>query len=665
MIEFILKIASIFVKEIKIKIVLKTPSKIILYSSLLFIGHFGWSQQTTIDSLKRVYKVIKTDTAKVGILNKLASEFKESNPDSTVFYANKALKVSAQLNYPFGQANGEFNLGNASIILGDYTLAKSHFKKAKSIFESLVKKDDENKTFLYGLARCYSSLGVIFSQEGNYYESLDNYENGLKLYKKINQKSSISKSYNNIGILYKSRGNKAKALEYFKNALKIQEEIGEQTMPVTLTNIGVIYFEDNKLPQAYSYYTKAEKLFKTIENTRGFALLQNYWGDYYTKIKAIDRAEAYYKKSLEMYESMQNKFGASLSLYNLGTLYFEQTKYNEAMPLATKSLDYAKEIGILDQIYHSEKLVSDIYNVQNQPTLSLEHYKNYIIARDSLNTMESTKKFDRAEMDFKYQKKEALFQEKNKREHLLLLFSIIGTLLVIGLIILLINRYQVKKRLTLQKEVAEYEQKALHLQMNPHFVFNCLGSISSFIVQNGTDSALKYLSKFSKLMRLTLEYSKDALIPIDKEIESLQNYLELEQLRFHDKFDFKIESSESIEFNMGLPPLLIQPFVENAILHGVVPKEGAGMIIVNFNVENGQLICTISDNGIGITKSTAIRENSMKAHKSMALEITKKRLEIMEATISKSAQIEIKELEENNAVVGTKVTLRLPIQYIQ
>jgi tetratricopeptide (TPR) repeat protein len=629
------------------------------------MGQNCWSQQPAIDSLKRVYKAAKIDTAKVGILNRLSSEFKEINPDSTSFYANRALKLAIKLNYSFGQANGEFNLGNASIILGNYPQAKKHFEKAKTIFESLLKKEEDNKTFIYGLARCYSSLGVIFSQEGNYYESLDNYQNGLKLYQEINHKSSISKSYNNIGILYKSRGNNAKALEYFKNALKIQEEIGEQTMPVTLTNIGVIYFEDNKFRQAYSYYTKAEKQFKTIENKRGLALLQNYWGDYYIKNKAIDKAETHYRLALEMYESMQNKFGASLALYNLGTLYFEQKNYIQAMPLAQKSLEYAREIGILDQIYHSEKLMSDIYEAQNQPALSLQHYKNYIIARDSLNTMESTKKFDRAEMDYEYQKREALFQEKNKRQNLLLVFSIVGILLLIGLIFLLINRQQVKRRLTLQKEVAEYEQKALHLQMNPHFVFNCLGSISSFIVQNGTDSALKYLSKFSKLMRLTLEYSKDSLIPIDKEIESLQNYLELEQLRFHDKFDFRIESSDKVEFNMGLPPLLIQPFVENAILHGLVPKEGNGTIYVDFDVDNGQLVCTISDDGIGITKSAAIKENSMKAHKSMALEITKKRLEIMEATISKSAQIEIKELEENNKVVGTRVTLRLPIQYIQ
>jgi LytS/YehU family sensor histidine kinase len=183
-------------------------------------------------------------------------------------------------------------------------------------------------------------------------------------------------------------------------------------------------------------------------------------------------------------------------------------------------------------------------------------------------------------------------------------------------------------------------------------------------VQNGTDSAIKYLSKFSKLMRLTLEYSKGSLIPIDKEIESLQNYLELEQLRFNKKFEFSIHSGSEIEDDMALPPLLIQPFVENAILHGMVPKDGNGKIEVRFDVQDEQLVCTITDNGIGLSKSKALKENSVTAHQSMALEITKKRLEIMEAITSKTAQIEITELKDNNMAIGTKVTLNLPIQYL-
>jgi len=143
----------------------------------------------------------------------------------------------------------------------------------------------------------------------------------------------------------------------------------------------------------------------------------------------------------------------------------------------------------------------------------------------------------------------------------------------------------------------------------------------------------------------------------------LHNYLELEQLRFHNKFDFEIRSSQRVEFNMGLPPLLVQPFVENAILHGMVPKEGHGLILVDFDVENGQLLCTIQDDGIGIAHSQSLKENSMTAHKSMALEITKKRLEIMESKTSKAAQIDISETKEHGKS-GTRVTLRLPVQYI-
>ena len=644
---------------------MKNKYYIISLFILIFFGNVCFGQHSEIDSLKRVLQVVKIDTSKVNIYNRLADKFKETNPDSTAFYALKANALSKKINYGFGLANSYINKGNSNIILGDYKKAKADFLKAQLEYQLLLDYDTENKQLKNGLARAFASIGVVFSEESNYYMALENYKKALKLYIEIGNKNNISKAYNNIGIVYKSQGNKPKALEYLNKAFHLQEEIGEQTVAVTLTNIGVIYFEKGNYSEALKHYNKANKLFEKIDNQRGYALLNNYFGDYYKSQKNSATAISYYTKSLNLYEEMQNKFGASLALYNLGQLYCDEKKYNEAMPFATKSLDYAKEIGVLDQTYHSEKLVSELFAFQNNPTQSLVHYKNYIVARDSITNEEINKKFLRAEMDFEYRNKEALLIEKNKRQRQLTLFSIIGTLLVIGLVFVIFNRRQVKRRLTLQKEVAEYEQKALHLQMNPHFVFNCLGSISSFIVQNGTDSALKYLSKFSKLMRLTLEYSKGALIPIDKEVESLQNYLELEQLRFHNKFEFSINSSNNVEFNMGLPPLLIQPFVENAILHGMVPKEGNGKIDVNFDVQNGQLVCSITDDGIGFTKSKEMKENSVKAHQSMALDITKKRLEIMEATISKSAQIEIKELEENNVVVGTRVTLRLPIQYIK
>lgn len=264
------------------------------------------------------------------------------------------------------------------------------------------------------------------------------------------------------------------------------------------------------------------------------------------------------------------------------------------------------------------------------------------------------------------EKRELLLQEQSKRNKMQLFFAVLLALLLSGIGFLIYNRTQLKKTLTLQKELAEYEQKALHLQMNPHFVFNCLGSISSFIVQNGTDTAVKYLSKFSKLMRLTLEYSKEALIPIDKEIEGLQNYLELEQLRFNEKFDFTIAKTSDIEDDTELPPLLLQPFVENAIIHGLIPKKEKGLISIKFSLENKSLIWIIEDNGIGFNKSKEIKESLVVVHKSMALDITKKRLEMMEASTDQKSSVDIKEIiNKKGEILGTKVTLNLPLQYIK
>ena len=635
---------------------------------IISINGFCQSQHSQIDSLKRVLKFSKIDSAKANIYNNIADKFKESNPDSTDFYAAKANVLSRKINYTFGQANANLNIGNSNIILGNYKLAIQNFQKAQSAFEKLLGTDSEIdiKRLKNGLAKSYASQGIVYSQESNYFNALDFYQKALAIYLEINQKPSICKAYNNIGIVYKSQLNYPKALEYFQKALKIQQEIGEQSAAVTLTNIGVVYAEQGNKNKVLEYFDKAKKLFETNDNKRGFALLNNYYGDYFLKEKNYPKAEIYYNQSLKKYEELQNKFGASLALYNLGNLNCELKKYDEAIVFANKSLAYAKEIGVLDQTFHSEKLLSELYGFKNNQELSFFHYKNYVVARDSITNQENTKKMLRSEMENEFKSKAAIVESESKRKTQFTIFSLIGAFLLIALIFVIYNRMQVKKRLTLQKEVAEYEQKALHLQMNPHFVFNCLGSISSFIVQNGAHSAVRYLSKFSKLMRLTLEYSKQSLIPIDKEIQSLDNYLELERLRFNNKFDFTITKDPAIEDDLALPPLLLQPFVENAIIHGIIPGKEHGTIGIDFKLENQNLVCTITDNGIGFEKSAAIKTDTVVVHKSMALDITKKRLEMIASTTSKKAEVSIEELfPESNGMKGTKVTLCLPIQFIE
>jgi tetratricopeptide (TPR) repeat protein len=429
------------------------------------------------------------------------------------------------------------------------------------------------------------------------------------------------------------------------------------------------------LDLAFQYYTAAKSSIDKYPNKRALGEWYNNIGAYYNSRKYPDLAVENWQKAITTFKEFEDQFGLTDTYLHLGEFYLNQRQLKRALQFAYKALDLAMSIEVLEQIMIAEKLISDVYEKDGNSNLALEHFKKYSTAKDSLVRENDVRKEVEAVMNYEFEKKELFRNEENKkREPLLkeeakaakikLLFGGLLMLLLIGIGFLIYNRSQLKRTLTLQKELAEYEQRALHLQMNPHFLFNCLGSISSFIVQNGTDSAIKYLSKFSKLMRLTLEYSKESLIPIDREIESLQNYLELEQLRFDDKFSFKIVKGPNIEDDVALPPLLIQPFIENSIIHGVIPKKENGKITIEFSVTDTSLNCYIVDDGIGINQSRKNKENLVLAHKSMALDIIKKRLEMIKEATSKEANIKIEEITEGDAIRGTRAMLQLSLQYI-
>jgi tetratricopeptide (TPR) repeat protein len=638
----------------------------------------SYSQEKTIDSLKNVLNHTKNDIDKAELLNAIASEYMSSDPKQMREYANKALELSKKIKYRIEEGNACLNLGNVNVILGNYSLALDNFSNAQQIFEADLVTDLKNSSKIKnGLARAYGSVGIVFSEQSNYAKALQYHLKAVRIYEEMKDGARTARIYNNIGIVYQALKEDFKALDYFTRAQKLQEKAGDVTVGITTTNIGNIYLRQKNYSKAFEYYTKSKNTFDKSSDARGLGELYNNLGSYYWQTGNLPKATESWEKAIAQFKSIDDKFGISDTYSHLGNFYYSQKQYNEAMANAVNALKLAKELDVLEQVMNSEKLISSIYEKQNKPDLALEHYKYYNIARDSLVSHENIRKSVQAEMNFDFEKKqtmqqeahekrELLFKEQNKRYQLQAIFGALFVILVFGIIFLIYNRMQLKKTLTLQKELAEYEQKALHLQMNPHFVFNCLGSISSFIVQNGTDSAIKYLSKFSKLMRLTLEYSKESLIPIDKEIESLQNYLELEQLRSDKMFNFSITKSDLIEDDMALPPLLLQPFVENAIIHGLIPKKEVGKIDIDFSLKEESLICTIVDNGIGFEKSQELKAASVSIHKSMALDITRKRLEMMEAVTSKTSKVEIKELkDENGNPVGTEVVLHLPIQYIK
>jgi len=246
------------------------------------------------------------------------------------------------------------------------------------------------------------------------------------------------------------------------------------------------------------------------------------------------------------------------------------------------------------------------------------------------------------------------------------IFSIVFVFIALGLIIALLVYRKTQSRnkaLEIEKQKALVsELHALRSQMNPHFIFNTLSSIQNFITKNDSKDAVSYLSKFSKLMRATLENTQQQQISIKNEVETLSLYMDLEKLRLNNKFSYQITVDENIdELFEEIPPMLIQPYVENAIWHGISHKEGKGTIKIAFNLLNENLIrCSIEDDGIGRIKANEINGNQKKKT-SLGMSITKERLELINSLKDSKLNVTITDLEENNEAKGTKIELFIPL----
>lgn len=232
----------------------------------------------------------------------------------------------------------------------------------------------------------------------------------------------------------------------------------------------------------------------------------------------------------------------------------------------------------------------------------------------------------------------------------ILFYLLLGSIFVLLVFAFYINRIlKLKQENQLQTKLVELERSALLAQMNPHFIFNCLNSIQNFIISNEKDRAMEFLAQFAKMIRQNLSASADAKINLDKEISMLENYLQLEQLRFSNKFTYRINVEDTIDlYETVIPPLLIQPIVENAVLHGVQGLE-QGEIKIDFNIEAAHLVVTVVDNGGGI------KEHKPR-HRSFGKSITEKRLDFINGIKNKDVH-----LKTDSSSSGTTVELRISL----
>jgi ligand-binding sensor domain-containing protein len=231
-------------------------------------------------------------------------------------------------------------------------------------------------------------------------------------------------------------------------------------------------------------------------------------------------------------------------------------------------------------------------------------------------------------------------------------------------------RKEQARQTAINKQIAEIRMTALRAQMNPHFIFNSLNSIQHFITIREKEEALSYLSKFSKLIRKILENSREHTVSISNELQLLELYIQLEQLRFSNKFDYHIMVDKKIDIeNMEIPPLLIQPYIENAILHGLINKNGKGDLWLSLEKNNGLLICKIEDSGIGRARAQEIEQRKVSKHKSLGIKVTNERISTLSALLDYNMEVVIEDLFETKPAskeapqpAGTRVTISIPVK---
>jgi tetratricopeptide (TPR) repeat protein len=533
------------------------------------------------------------------------------------------------------------------------------------------------------LAQLYNNYGRSLKGLQRNKKAMDFYLRGLKINEITRDTLEIISSLANIGGLHSSMKKHELSLKYTLEALELAEPKGNLRMLSAINNnIAIAYKKLGDLESALTYYRKALHYYNQMQWSYGQAYVYGNIGVLQETLDPKgDSALYYYNKALAIHESVNDSYGIGITKINMALIYNIQRKLVKAQKLFNESIKIANEINSSQLLEFAYDGLSDLEKIKGNYKQAFEYYK---LNREIVDSVYNAEKHQQiAELEAKYQterknreieilSKNAEIQELQLKEQkqevrnarLIIIGLIVFVLLGITLayFVLKLNKTRhVNDKNILEIKNLRTEQKMLKSQMNPHFVFNALNSIQAFITSNQTELASKYLANFAKLIRGFLENARSDQVLLVKEIELLKVYIELEQVRFDQKFDYDIFIDDEVEDEfISIPPLVIQPFVENAILHAF-RNRSKGKIDINFKMENEYLICEVDDDGIGREKAQTMKMGSKR--ESLALKITQRRLESINEQYNVKAGFEIidKKDQETNESLGTKVVLKLPV----
>jgi len=533
------------------------------------------------------------------------------------------------------------------------------------------------------LAESFNTQSIVYAYfDQNELSVAKNYLS-LQLVASNNDLPQLATYTREIGRSQLKISNLSEAEKYFKQSIEYAKQLFDvRQEALGYSNLGSVYRERKMYDKAIAYNKNAIDLLSELRDYNGLGNAHNNLGVIYKDQLLYDQASQNFNQALVFYESTNNRERIADVYHNVGAIFQQQQKYLIALNYLNRSIAIRKQFGAKNQIFNTYRIISNVYNDIGKKELALDYLHLYIDHLDSNSSLqESTKIAELSEL-YRSEQRERLIalqadsierqnQEKNwtktKLENTILkngqkTYVIIGFILLILLGgIILFYRFKQGSIKQKQKE-AEMLQTLLRSQMNPHFIFNSMSVIQSYIYDNDIKNSSKFLVNFSRLIRLILENSSKEFIAISTEIEILQKYLETQKLRFEDRFEYSVEvSDELLEEIAMIPPMITQPFIENAIEHGQLHTIEGGFIRILFskNEKENMLNIEIIDNGIG--RKASIENQKSKAHRSMAISITTERINNLNSKYRTSGHLTIEDFDKN-LETGTKVLISLPYQ---
>lgn len=626
------------------------------------------SALTTAKESLRLFEKIKNTNGILSCCDVLGTicRFKEDFTASESYY-KKALEVAKNVNSQRKVAQITFNMATVIAQKSDFERAVKLLKESIAIFDSL---GERKRTF-----GPISSIALIYSGQGRYTESLEYFQQCLSGFRQQKNKISIATTLLNMGSVYSALEEHDKALPLIKEAIQINKELGnEQANIKNYSELGLIYQAKNELGRALTYYNKGLGLALKENNEEGKFICYTNMAGLYTDKKEHKLALINMKKGLAASLALGGKKEIGESYAAIGEAFFNLNDLEKALEHALRGKKIADELSLLKTQKDVNLLLSKIYQTKKEYDKSLASFQLYKSQSDSLFNKKSIVK--RTQLEYEYKYKQALDSasirelqltktvvatskdlEKSQRNYL---WAIIGFLLVSILLGSLVF-YQKMKNAKSKTLNAVVEQKLLRSQMTPHFIFNSLSVIQGMILNKEEEKSVSYLSKFSKLLRIILENSRDKTVLLTQELAAIENYLALHNLE-NEAYQYSISVDQSIdETLLEVPPMLIQPFVENAIEHAFVDQEENRRIDVQLNLVNEELVCKIIDNGIGVNAQKEIKKGGKK---SLATLITTERLKVLSKDFKMKASVSIedrKQYGESGTIVVLIIPYKIPV----